>query len=105
MELCGRDRIGLLSDVTRVLREYGLSVTRADVATVGEQATSIFYVSDASGNPVDMKAIEGLRREIGHTVMLNVKRVPPRVKAQASEPSGWAKTSFSFGRFLGRFLP
>ncbi|KAJ6817290.1 ACT domain-containing protein ACR3 isoform X1 [Iris pallida] len=105
LELCGRDRVGLLSDVTRVLREYGLSVTRADVMTVGEQAMNVFYVSDASGNPVDMKTIEGLRREIGHTVMLNVKRVPPSVSVQVPEPSGWGKTSFSFGRLLGRFLP
>lgn len=105
LELCGRDRVGLLSDVTRVLREHGLSVTRADVTTVGEQAMNVFYVNDASGNPVDMKTIEDLRREIGHTVMLNVKRVPSRVEVQAPEPSSWAKTSFSFGSLLGKFLP
>ncbi|XP_029122486.1 ACT domain-containing protein ACR3 isoform X2 [Elaeis guineensis] len=103
LELCGRDRVGLLSDVTRVLREYGLTVTRADVTTIGEQAMNVFYVRDASGNPVDMKTIEALRREIGHTVMLNVKRVPS--SANAPQPSRWTGSgfSFSFGGLLGRF--
>ncbi|PKA57132.1 starch phosphorylase [Apostasia shenzhenica] len=73
LEICGRDRVGLLSDITRVLREHGLSVTRADVTTVGEQAVNVFYVSDASGSPVEMKMIDAIRCEIGHTLMLNVK--------------------------------
>ncbi|KAI7755054.1 hypothetical protein M8C21_012204 [Ambrosia artemisiifolia] len=76
LELCAKDRVGLLSEVTRVLRENGLSVSRAGVTTVGEQAVNIFYVRDPSGNPVDMKTIERLRKEIGHTMMLNVKRSP-----------------------------
>lgn len=102
--------MGLLSEVTRILRENGLSVTRAGVTTVGEQAMNVFYVRDASGNPVDMKTIEDLRKEIGHTMMLNVKKsqAGPAVNAskvaQAPEASGWAKTSFFFGNLLERFL-
>ncbi|KAJ4884631.1 ACT domain-containing protein ACR3 [Raphanus sativus] len=53
-----------LSEVTRILREHGLSVTRAGVTTVGEQAVNVFYVRDASGNPVDVKTIDALRGEI-----------------------------------------
>uniref|UniRef100_A0A5B6Z374 ACT domain-containing protein ACR n=1 Tax=Davidia involucrata TaxID=16924 RepID=A0A5B6Z374_DAVIN len=102
LELCAKDRVGLLSEVTRVLRENGLMVTRAGVTTVGEQAVNVFYVRDASGNPVDMKTIEELRKEIGHTMMLNVKKVP--LNAKAPEANGWAKTSFSFGSLLERFL-
>lgn len=103
LELCGKDRVGLLSDVTRVLREHGLSVTRADVTTMGEQALNVFYVRDASGNPVDMKTVEALRREIGQKVMLNVKNVSATA-TKAREPSGWAKISFTFGSLLERFL-
>uniref|UniRef100_A0A1D1YMT6 ACT domain-containing protein ACR n=1 Tax=Anthurium amnicola TaxID=1678845 RepID=A0A1D1YMT6_9ARAE len=102
LELCGRDRVGLLSDVTRVLRENGLSVARAGITTVGEQGVHVFYVRDASGNPVDTKTIEALRREIGQSVMLNVKRVPNI--AEAPQSNGWPKTSFSFGSFFERFL-
>ena len=97
LELCGRDRVGLLSDVTRVLREHGLTVTRADVTTVGEQAVNVFYVCDASGQPVDMKTVEGLRGQVGQTVMLNVKKVPEQTGGSM------AKTGFfSFGGFFAK---
>ncbi|XP_021902528.1 ACT domain-containing protein ACR3 [Carica papaya] len=103
LELCAKDRVGLLSEVTRILRENGLSVTRAGVTTIGEQAMNVFYVRDASGNPVDMKTIEALRKEIGHTMMLNVKKVPSSAKAPA-EAKGWAKVSFFFENLLEKFL-
>jgi UTP:GlnB (protein PII) uridylyltransferase len=103
LELCGRDRVGLLSDVTRVLREHGLTVTRADVTTVGEQAMNVFYVRDASGQPVDMKTIEGLRGQVGQTVMLNVKKVPDAVKPPEQTGGGMARTNFfSFGGLFSK---
>ncbi|GJN21316.1 hypothetical protein PR202_gb08782 [Eleusine coracana subsp. coracana] len=105
LELCGRDRVGLLSDVTRVLREHGLTVTRAGVTTVGQQAINVFYVRDPSGKPVDMKTIEGLRGEVGQTLMLNVKSVPaPTVKPpEPARSSGMARTSFfSFGNLFAK---
>ncbi|KAI3736689.1 hypothetical protein L2E82_26655 [Cichorium intybus] len=101
LELCGKDRVGLLSEVTRVLRENGLSVSRAGVTTVGEQAVNIFYVRDASGNPVDMKTIERLRKEVGQTMMVNVKKPP----SSSKEPQARNKTSFSLQSLLERFLP
>ncbi|KAJ6730565.1 FOUR ACT DOMAIN ACT DOMAIN PROTEIN WHICH PROTEIN [Salix viminalis] len=102
LELCAKDRVGLLSEVTRILRENGLSVSRAGVMTIGEQATNVFYVRDASGNPVDMKIVEALRKEIGHTMLLNVKKTP--ASSREPEARGWAKTSFFFGNLLERFL-
>ena len=102
LELCAKDRVGLLSEVTRILRENGLTVCRAGVSTRGEQALNVFYVRDASGNPVDMKTMEALRKEIGKTMVVDVKRVP--ANAKAPESRGWAKTSFFFGNLLERFL-
>ncbi|KAF6161536.1 hypothetical protein GIB67_009415 [Kingdonia uniflora] len=69
LELCSEDRVGLLSNVTRILRENGLSVTMAEVATRGSQAVNVFYVDDASGNPVKSETIEAVRGEIGQTVL------------------------------------
>ncbi|KAA0039833.1 ACT domain-containing protein ACR4-like isoform X1 [Cucumis melo var. makuwa] len=69
LELCSEDRAGLLSDVTRIFRENGLSVTRAEVTTRGTQAVNVFYVTDASGNPVKSEMIEAVRKEIGLTVL------------------------------------
>ncbi|KAI4320602.1 hypothetical protein MLD38_034063 [Melastoma candidum] len=109
LELCAKDRVGLLSQVTRIFRENGLTVTRAGVTTVGEQAVNVFYVRDASGNPVDMKTIEALRKEIGQTMMLDVKKAPSSSSSEgakeASEADGLAKTRFFFGNLLERFLP
>lgn len=69
LELCSDDRVGLLSDVTRIFRENGLSVTRAEVTTRGSQATNVFYVIDSSGNPVKSQTIEAVRKEIGQTIL------------------------------------
>nr|QDF82382.1 ACT domain-containing protein ACR6-like isoform X2 [Cymbidium goeringii] len=69
LELCSEDRIGLLSDVTRIFRENGLSVIRAEVSTRESQAMNVFYVTDASGSPVQSHIIEAVRNEIGETVL------------------------------------
>ncbi|XP_061358719.1 ACT domain-containing protein ACR3-like isoform X2 [Gastrolobium bilobum] len=103
LELCAKDRVGLLSEVTRILRENGLRVCRAGVSTIGEKGLNVFYVRDAYGNPVDMKIIEALRKEIGQTIMVNVKKEPANT-TKAPETRGWAKTSFFFGNLLERFL-
>ncbi|XP_034683600.1 ACT domain-containing protein ACR2 isoform X1 [Vitis riparia] len=74
LELCANNRLGLLSDITRVLRENGLAVVRADVETQGEKAVNAFYVKDLSGNDVDTeftepkkkeKFIESVKKEMG----------------------------------------
>uniref|UniRef100_A0A0D9XA61 ACT domain-containing protein ACR n=1 Tax=Leersia perrieri TaxID=77586 RepID=A0A0D9XA61_9ORYZ len=69
LELCCEDRVGLLSDVTRIFREHGLSVTHAEVTTRGAQAANVFYVVDASGEPVTAQAVEAVRAEIGEQVL------------------------------------
>lgn len=99
LELCTSDRVGLLCDVTRIFREYGLSVTRADVSTKGSNAINVFYVTDAAGNRVDVKVIEAVKREIGQA-LLKVSEVPlysssPPVETQA-------RSKFSFGSLFGK---
>ncbi|KAL7135156.1 hypothetical protein ABFS83_11G073800 [Erythranthe nasuta] len=73
LELCSKDRVGLLCDVTRIFRENGLSVTRAEVATRGGQAVNVFYVADAWGYPVKKETIEAVRKEIGVNVLYEKK--------------------------------
>ncbi|MCO5610388.1 hypothetical protein L7F22_064624 [Adiantum nelumboides] len=97
LELCTNDRVGLLSDVTRIFREHGLSVIRADVNTRGDKATNVFYVRDAAGNHVDLKVIEAVRQEIGLAV-LQVKESPLAGKSPLREAS--VRSRFSFGSLL-----
>lgn len=69
LELCSEDRVGLLSDVTRIFRENGLSVARAEITTRGNQAVNVFHVTDASGIPVKSETIEAVRNEIGRSIL------------------------------------
>lgn len=82
-----------------MFRENGLSVTRADVTTRGDKAINVFYVRDAySGNlamNIDMKVVEAMRREIGHTVFLQVKNMPSDIANSLPVDSG-LKFRFSF---------
>lgn len=98
LELCTTDRVGLLSEITRIFTENGLSVTRADVATQDNQAVNVFYVVDASGRPVDISVVEGIREQIGQTMLKVAQEVPPKfVKSPSREV---AKPKFSFGNLL-----
>lgn len=98
LELCSEDRVGLLSDVTRIFRENGLSITRAEVTTRGSKAVNTFYVVDSSGDKVKTKTIEAVRNEIGESV-LTVKEdnmlTTPNIKSN-SQPTG----RFSLGNLF-----
>ncbi|KAI3968046.1 hypothetical protein MKW92_047615 [Papaver armeniacum] len=70
LDVCTKNRVGLLSDITRVFREHGLSVSRAEISTLGEKAIGSFYVTDAyTGKNADPKTVELVRSEIGATVL------------------------------------
>ncbi|RWW34622.1 hypothetical protein GW17_00000577 [Ensete ventricosum] len=87
------DRRGLLSDVTRVFRENGLTIRRAEISTQGGKASDTFYLSEVSGKPVEAKTIESVRRQLGEMVV-RVKQspfLPPEVAGA---------TSFLFGHLF-----
>ncbi|XP_010250632.1 PREDICTED: ACT domain-containing protein ACR6-like [Nelumbo nucifera] len=69
LELCTEDRVGLLSDITRIFRENSLCIKRAKISTKCGKAKDTFYVTDVSGNPVDLKTIESIQREIGQSIL------------------------------------
>lgn len=49
IEVNGRDRPGLLFDVTKALKNLGLSLNSAHVSTYGERVVDVFYVKDVFG--------------------------------------------------------
>lgn len=65
LELCTADRPGLLAEVTRVMRENGLNIARAEISTVDGIARNVFYVTDANGNLIDPGIIRSIREKIG----------------------------------------
>jgi [protein-PII] uridylyltransferase len=53
IEVNGRDRPGLLYDVTRALTECGLQITTAKISTFGERVVDVFYVTDLMGAKIE----------------------------------------------------
>ncbi|KAF5793765.1 putative [Protein-PII] uridylyltransferase [Helianthus annuus] len=90
LELCGDDRIGLLSDVTRIFRENGLSVTRAEVTTRGSTAVNAFYVIDSSGQQVKSETIEAVRNAIGETIKVKEDETLTKSKSPAQQTGGFS---------------
>ncbi|RDY01980.1 ACT domain-containing protein ACR2, partial [Mucuna pruriens] len=97
LELCADNRVGLLSDITRVLRENGLAVVRADVETHGEKSVNAFYVRDMSGNEVDVEYFsKSVKREMGPIATLHVRNDTSRRKTTSPKQS----PTLSFGGML-----
>ncbi|GLT46826.1 hypothetical protein SLA2020_205560 [Shorea laevis] len=76
LDMRTQNRMKLLSDVTRVFRENGLSISGAEIGTEGDKAVGTFYVTDASGNDVNPNTVEIVRREIGGSVLVVNKSSP-----------------------------
>ncbi|MGH6954613.1 MAG: ACT domain-containing protein, partial [Alphaproteobacteria bacterium] len=49
IEVNGRDRPGLLYDLTRALADEKLQISSAKISTYGERVVDVFYVKDAFG--------------------------------------------------------
>jgi [protein-PII] uridylyltransferase len=53
IEVNGRDRPGLLFDVTRALTHLGLQISTAKISTFGERVVDVFYVKDIFGVKIE----------------------------------------------------
>ena len=63
IEVNGLDRPGLLYDVTREISDLNLDIASAHIATFGEKAVDVFYVSDLTGKKITSTSREGAIRE------------------------------------------
>ncbi|XP_072992675.1 ACT domain-containing protein ACR6-like isoform X1 [Typha latifolia] len=95
LELQTEDRVGLLSEITQIFREHGLCIRRAEISTKGGRAVDTFYVSEISGNTVDAKTIDSIRKQIGE-MSLRVKK-----NYQSHKPLNETNTArFLFSNFF-----
>ena len=53
IEVAGRDRTGLLYDLTSTLSDLSLDITSAHITTFGEKAVDVFYVTDLTGKKIE----------------------------------------------------
>ncbi|MCC6981972.1 MAG: [protein-PII] uridylyltransferase [Bauldia sp.] len=52
IEATGLDRPGLLYDLTRTISDLNLNIASAHIATFGERAVDVFYVTDLTGQKI-----------------------------------------------------
>jgi UTP:GlnB (protein PII) uridylyltransferase len=111
LEVRTGDRAGLLSDITRIFRENGLTIRRAEISSAGGEAVDTFYLSDTQGHPVEAKTIEAIRAQIGEAT-LRVKNNPfaagddaARGKDADVAGSGAGTTAFIFGNLFKFYRP
>ncbi|XP_011047828.1 PREDICTED: uncharacterized protein LOC105142074 [Populus euphratica] len=95
LELFTDDHFGLLSDITRILRENGLCPKRAKISTKNGKARHSFIVTDVSGNPVEPKTIYLIRQQMGQTVI----QVKGNLSMSPKFPQETSR-SFLFGSFF-----
>jgi [protein-PII] uridylyltransferase len=78
VEVNGRDRPGLLFELTAALFEMGLQISSAMVFTYGERAVDVFYVKDVFGFQVTHEGKLELIRE----ALMRVLEGPEAEKAE-----------------------
>jgi [protein-PII] uridylyltransferase len=89
LEVNGRDRPGLLHDVTAAISNQGLQIASAHVTTYGVRAVDVFYVKDVFGLKVEnerkLSALrDALLDALGNSEELPVPAVPPRKRRRTS---------------------
>jgi UTP:GlnB (protein PII) uridylyltransferase len=106
LEVRSGDRAGLLSDVTRIFRENGLTIQRAEIASEGGEAVDTFYLSDPQGHPIEAKTIDAIRAQIGEAT-LRVKHNPFTAEGKHADASnaGAGTTAFIFGNLFKFYRP
>jgi [protein-PII] uridylyltransferase len=64
VEVNARDRRGLLARLARVIHAAGHQLHSAHIATYGERAVDVFYLTDAKGHKLSEAAIRELREQL-----------------------------------------
>jgi [protein-PII] uridylyltransferase len=60
IEVAGRDRPGLLYELTNTLSDLLLDITSAHITTFGEKAVDVFYVTDLTGKKVTSESRQAI---------------------------------------------
>jgi len=84
IEINGRDRPGLLHDVTAAITYNGLQISSAHISTYGERVVDVFYVKDVFGMKMERKGkIEAIRLALMAAIG-GEKSAPKKARATAS---------------------
>ncbi len=83
LEVSGRDRPGLLYELTSALSDLSLDIASAHVTTFGEKAVDVFYVTDIVGKQIISETRQGVIRARLQSIL-----APDEHKAAATGVAG-----------------
>jgi len=71
IEVSGKDRPGLLYNLTKSLSDMNINIRSAHIATFGERATDVFYVLSQNGEKVfSRKKINSIKEELTKSIII-----------------------------------
>jgi [protein-PII] uridylyltransferase len=84
IEVNGRDRPGLLYELTRELTRLNLQISSAKISTYGEKVVDVFYVKNLFGHKIDQpaklseiqKSLEAVLAKRNETALRETSRQP-----------------------------
>ncbi len=86
IEVNGRDRPGLLHDVTAAISDEGLQIASAHVTTYGVRAVDVFYVKDVFGMKVENdRKLYQLRKALLTALTPSLDEPPPPANTTKAE--------------------
>lgn len=84
IEVNGRDRRGLLFDLTRAITALNLQISSAKISTYGEKVIDVFYVKDLFGHKVDHeRKLKDIREHL-----VEILAAPPSEETTTPPPTG-----------------
>ncbi len=89
LEVNGRDRPGLLYDVTKALKDLGLVISSAHIATYGERVVDVFYVKDVFGLKISQPAkMQQVQRHLARALTEGERGVQDKAAALPGKGEG-----------------
>ena len=94
IEINGRDRPGLLHDVTRAITDCNVQISSAKISTFGERVVDVFYVKDVFGMKIEHN---GKREAIRKRVLAALVDPACRAAVGKGKQAAKAKTKAAAG--------
>ena len=81
IEVIGLDRPGLLYELTSTISKVGLNIASAHIATFGERAVDVFYVTDLIGAKIDQPSRQAAIKRALLQLLAPAPEIPRAVRA------------------------
>jgi [protein-PII] uridylyltransferase len=70
VEIIGKDRLGILYDITQALTDHGCDIHFARISTLGNRIVDVFYIQNEWGEKIEEK------QKLEHLKQTLLRRLP-----------------------------